>query len=312
MSTVRNALLEVSARETNMAKVVGSLASAARGHYEVATLNFTGAAVDGDTFDVGALRFEIDQINTDSGEAIADSPSISASAKNITGLSVGHGITKGAVLRVDNEYMLVVSSHPTSVAVERGFAGSTAATHNNAATIYKSAAGVTGGNLEVPVGATLTNTAVRPLVTAALNYWFGKFGDKTTAVDSGSDGVVVLIRPYGTGNNLPANAESIANGTLSNFSGGADDASVTKAEFVYGPVSTAEASAGSLEFYVAGSPIAAEAVLLDDSAGTALRNEPSVSPDLITAVVSGQKVTVTEGSTAWEANADKVLVTVYY
>lgn len=318
MSTIANAYKSVVGRETDMGRLVKALADGSQGAYEAATVDYTGDATDGDIIGIGSLTFEVDQINTDTTIDVtgngASPNQIDDTDVNIE-VGASHGIVKGQVLRIESEYLLVTGAFGTTVSVERGFAGSTAADHADGVDIYASAAGVTGENLEIPVGATLTNTTVRPLVAAGLNYWFDKFGDNHTAVDSGGNGIVTVIRAYGTGTGEPDNSTSTSASpivlSVTNFSGGADMASVSKAEFTH-DVTAAEASAGTVTFYVSGSPKGADVSLIDDSAG-AVVHVGTDSPDL-SAAVSGQAVTVTEGSTSWEGGAgkDKLLVTVYY
>lgn len=156
-------------RETVKGDAIHQLADSAAGCYEINVLRLAADVVDRETITVEDKVYELVQINTDTGSnsTVLDSTATDNVSETIT----AHGLSVGAVLRCENEYLQVVSvTDANTVVLSRGAFGSTVASHTDGSDIFeKEATALTAGAYTVPVGATLTPAAAGPEIATALN-----------------------------------------------------------------------------------------------------------------------------------------------
>lgn len=143
------------------------LAQASQGAYEQNVLRLAANVADRETITVGPESFELVQINTTTG---VTSTTLDNTTDPATQIITAHGLSVGAILRVENEYMTVKSvTDADTVVLNRGHAGSTVASHTDGATIYKKGAtALTAGKISLPIGATLTPAAAGPEIATGL------------------------------------------------------------------------------------------------------------------------------------------------
>lgn len=302
------------AKNTIKGVAIHALAAAMAGVYSVSVLTLSGAGVNGDNFTLGGDVYELLQVNTDTNTNTANGELANAVAGyaeiTLSGQSVGR------VLRVENEFLLVVKADDTTCTVLRGFAGSTVASHANGVDIFRSAAASTAGRKVIPVGATLTNTTVAPLITLAVNYhvagYYAGLGKGAALVRKASLDVeavnfsttaVAFLLPGGN-SPLPTVAESVTNGTITNFTAGVPVASALKSENVH-TVTAADVTATVIR---AAFPFAAKVVTARVyTAAGALKAWDGA----VTLSAGGRVATIDNaGTTDWAAT-DYILISAY-
>lgn len=381
--TIRSALLRMHDKDTVRTQILRSLANAGKGLYQTAQLTTGTAVVDGDTLDIGGVGFVLKSIGTTT--SINGTINSTTTGTTLTMVSApATAITSGEVLRLQNEYVKVTRVDSTLLfQVQRGFAGSTAATQT-ATAVFRGATAVqaiTGGRFVIPTAGTYTNTVIRPLIVTAVNAVEAGIGSGMLAVDSGGGGVVDFIRPWSAAGLVSTGATAtVADGSATTltfnvnpgllrgdvikceneylqvaqvtnslgtiltvtrayngstgaahtaaavskvqsansfsritgssamateWSGGVDDLSVTKAEYVHAWV-----SGTSFTLWLAAGAKAAQATLYDASASLAPLVIGATAPTAVLSLTN-RKLVVTEGSTAF-ATGDIIVVTVWY
>ena len=143
------------------------------GAYDFAVLDFSGVAVDQDTFRLGFDQYEINIILTDTAsESVAVVEIGDTSIVFDTQPAIAP--VEGDVLRMESEYMIVIDYNPNgtgSVNVVRGAFGSTEAQHSIAnSDTFQAAQSVAAGNLACPSDDTAADAANID-VAAAVQFW---------------------------------------------------------------------------------------------------------------------------------------------
>src|SRR4051794_32839440 len=157
-------LFKMLADNTLKGRALNDLAQVALGPNEGATIVYTGASVDGDSFVVGGDSFTFNQPGgvsdtvTDVGQkywvkllsagaltlgntvlnntAVPSDPTFAIPGVQIT----GHGMSVGQVFGVGTEFFCVTAvQDANTVSVQRGWAGSTVAAHASGATVLAAA-----------------------------------------------------------------------------------------------------------------------------------------------------------------------------
>ena len=154
--------------------------------------------VDGDTVTIGSTIFEFDVIATDTGVNTA-----SGELNNVTDpvnvTIAAHGLSVGAMLRVESEFMVVTNIVSANVVtVSRGISGSTIAAHADALDIFSGA--VAPANVIVGVlGGALTNADWTDALIADVNDAV-RSSENVLAVDIAAGEVLILAAdaPGGT------------------------------------------------------------------------------------------------------------------
>lgn len=261
---MNNATFGSIAKNTLKGLAIHALALAVQGSMSVSSLALTGVGVSGDTFTLGEDIYELLQVNTDTTVNTANGE-LNSTKTGVVEITLANQ-SVGRVLRVEDEFLLVVRADSASCAVLRGFAGSTVAAHADAVDIFGTAAAGTAGTKPVPFGATATNTTVAPLIALAVTYHAAGYYEgvgggaallrksklDVEAVSAGSGVVMFLIA--GGGNPAPDVAETLTNGTITAFTAGSEVASLVKCEEVY-TVTAGDVTAGTVRF---GLPFAAK------------------------------------------------------
>ena len=162
------------------------------------TLHGGAAVVDGDDLVIGATTFEFDVIATDTGVNTA-SGELNNTTDPVNVTIAGHGLSVGAMLRVESEFMVVtVVVDANILTVHRGVSGSTIATHADALDIFIGE--VAPANVIVGVlAAALTNADWTDALIADVNDSV-RSSENVLAVDIGVDEVLVVASdvPGGT------------------------------------------------------------------------------------------------------------------
>jgi hypothetical protein len=144
------------------------------GTHQVATMVIGADITDRDTFSISGLgvngvdeTYELAVIATDTGVNIGDELASDTSVATFT-TTAAHNVAKGAIVRCENEYMLVTAvPSTTSLTVTRGYAGSTAATHADASDLFEQeATALTANTVTIPVQAVTVATMDNELVSA--------------------------------------------------------------------------------------------------------------------------------------------------
>ena len=155
-------------RQTVKGEAIARLAEASYGTHEHALLYLPANVVDREPITVGRDAFQLVVINTDtnSNSTVLDSTSAADVVETIT----AHGLERGAVLRCESEFLLVKEAKSVNtVLLERGYAGSTIASHADATDIFKKGAtALTAGKKQLPLGATLTPAAAGPQIATGM------------------------------------------------------------------------------------------------------------------------------------------------
>lgn len=148
---------------------IGLLAdAAASGCKQIANLRLAANVANAETITIAGEVFEIHQVNTDTTANTA-SGQFNTTAYIKLATIAAHGLTVGRIVRVESEYLRVEKViDANTVALSRGYAGSTVAAHADAVDIFKGAAAPTAGNIPLPVGATLTPAAFSALAVTGL------------------------------------------------------------------------------------------------------------------------------------------------
>ena len=155
-------------RDTVKGEAIARLAIASYGSDEVAVLRLAADAVDRELITVGRDAYQIVVINTDTtaNSTVLDS----TSAADVVETVAAHGLTRGAVLRCESEFLLVKEVRSVNtLLLQRGYAGSTIASHADATDIFrKGAAALTAGKIVLPVASTLTPAAAGPQLATGM------------------------------------------------------------------------------------------------------------------------------------------------
>lgn len=164
-------------RLTVKGEAIHRLADNLYGTDEVAVLRLAANVVDRETITITsgapfkatrADAFQIVVINTDTtaNSTVLDS----TSAADVVETIASHGLTKGAILRCESEFLLVKEvKSANTVLLERGYAGSTIASHADGSDIFKKGAtALTAAKIYVPISGTLTPAAAGPELAAGL------------------------------------------------------------------------------------------------------------------------------------------------
>lgn len=225
------------------------------GAYDFCELALTGVVVDTETFTLGGDTYEINVVATDSTQTTGTGGEFNNTSPVI---NVPYtGAAKGDIIRVENEFMLVLDASATSAFVRRGFAGSTIAVHGNSLTIFKAVQQVTAGNLPVPVSATAAATADDEIVAAvnylSTGYATGLGGGTGVVVQNGlkvdaflSQGTTTVGFAYPADGGVATTAETFTNGTISAFGNGVEPAEIQYAVIPH-VVTAGDVSAGAIE-----------------------------------------------------------------
>jgi hypothetical protein len=280
-------------------KLLAATAAQQQGFDATALLDMSGVIVDLETFFLGNCQFQLQDIST----AETATGSAAATDTNVITLNVApdRDFRVGEVFQIDAEYCKVTShvAGSLSVFVERGYAGSTAAVQSADTIQRSSVAAVADANyyknyLIVPT-ADLTQADAAAKIILAVPAIRPEFG----AAASGTNDVM-FTAAYSDA--FVDNAEAMGNATLANFSGGSDSfQAAQRCTYLHGPV----ASETTVTLYVPShlTPVGVYIAQIDDSADAIITDN--------TYVITGQKIVVTEGSTAWEDAADYVYIEVY-
>jgi hypothetical protein len=280
-------------------RVLAALAAQSQGFDDSALLDLTGVIVDLETFFLGNCQFQLQDIST----AETATGSAAATDTNVITLNVApdRDFRVGEVFKIDTEFCKVTShvAGSLSVFVERGYAGSTAAVQSADAIERSSATAVADDNyyknyLIVPT-VDLTQADAAAKIILAVPAIRPEFGAVATGTND-----VTFTAAYSDSH--VDNAEAMGNATLANFAGGTDSfQAAQRCTYLHGPVG----SETSFVVYVPShlTPVGVYIAQIDDSADAVITDN--------TYVIAGQRVTVTEGATAWEDSADYVYVEVY-
>lgn len=298
MGTVLRQVVAHTSDATMKGRALAAMGAQNQGFDSNCLLNLTGVITDLETFSLGDADFQLQDVST----AETATGSAAAVGTNAITLNVApdRDFLVGEVFVIDAEYCKVTShvAGSLSVFVERGYAGSTPAVQSADAIERSSAAAVADANysknlLIIPT-ADLTQADAAAKIILAVPAIRSEFG----AVATGSDDVT-FTAAYSDA--FPDNAEAMGNATLANFSGGVDNFQTAKISYLYGPVGSETAF---VVYVPAGlTPVGVFISQIDDSGGVLVTDN--------TYAISGQRVTVTEGATAWEDAADYVYVEVY-
>ena len=154
------------------------------------TLHGGADVVDGDTVAIGSTTFEFDVIATDTSVNVTG-----GDLNNITNpvdvTIAAHGLSPGAMIRVQSEFMVVTNVVSASVVrVSRGASGSTIATHANGQDIFRGV--VAPSNVIVGlIGGALTAAAWTDALIADIND-SDRNSENVLAVDIGADEVLIV------------------------------------------------------------------------------------------------------------------------
>ena len=296
MDTLRQ-VVEHTSDATMKGKLLGALAANFQGFDMSAAFDMTGAVVNLETFFLGDTKFQFQDIST----AETATGSAAAATTNVITLNVApdRDFIPDEIFLIDTEFCKVTSHVAGSLSVfcERGYAGSTAAVQSADVIQRTAAGGVTAANmalgyLVVPL-VDLTQADADAKLVLAVPALSG-YG----CIETGTNDIV-FTAPYASGH--PANAEACTNATLANFSGGNDSVDVLRCTHLEGPIG--DVANFVLYVPVGLTPVGVYIAQIDDSADAVITDN--------TYVIAGQRVTVTEGSTAWENTKDYVYVEVY-
>jgi hypothetical protein len=144
------------------------LAQASQGAYEQNVLRLAANVVDRETITVGPESFQLVVLATDTN---VNSTSLDNTNAESTETITAHGLSVGALLRCENEFLRVKQVvNANTVVLTRGYAGSTIASHTDGADLFKAAAtALTAGKIYLPIGATLTPAAAGPQIATGFN-----------------------------------------------------------------------------------------------------------------------------------------------
>lgn len=266
----------------------------AAGANEVCTLRLAANVVDEETITLGSDVFKIHVVNTDTTVNVSggDLNNTAAFVREFTIAS--HGQVKGSVLRVENEYLLVTDVLDSdTVSVQRGYAGSTIATHADTTDIYKAANALGVGDIPIPVAGTLTPTAVSPLIAKAVTA-LSNIG--VTAISIGNNEVLFHRGCLDTVTYCSETLTGTNNTIDTSFHGGLAPASALKAVVSRVPTAT-EVTLGNLHAVFPFTVTHAVVRVHTTATGVVEAWDGAVT-------VSGQRVTVdNSGTTDWAATS---------
>ena len=157
------------AKDTLKGRAIHQLAAGNSGSKDSNVLALAADVVDRETITVGGQAYQLVVLNTAAGTSTALD---NTAPTNVTETLTAHGLSVGAALRCENEFLKVVKVvDANTVQLARGQWGSTIASHADATAIVKqSAVALTAGTVMVPLGATLTPAGAGPQIATALNY----------------------------------------------------------------------------------------------------------------------------------------------
>lgn len=295
MTATNKSLVDHVSDATMKGKVLGLLAGQAQGYRSTAVLDLTGVLVDGETFKLGAAQFEINDCST--AETATGTTSSTTDVSVALSAAPDRDFVKGEVFGIGSEYVKVTSHLPgaQTVYVERGYAGSTAATHSGATITRVAAARLPlTGNYIIPVD-DLTQAEGAAKIAAAVPALVSSYGARVTGTND-----VTFDTAYADSH--PANSESFTNATLANFSGGQDSLAAGRKAYIVHSVTAGEATAGTIDFVLDFTPSAfiVQQFDADGSPGTA-GTVGSATANVLT---------VTEGAAAWAAG-DLIVIEAY-
>ena len=269
--------------------IVKDLLSKNQGTLDFAILARSGAVTDGQTFTIGNDVYEFHQINTDTGVDTANGELNNADTGNVViTIPDGSHLGAGSVLRVQNEYLYIVSATKTDALARRGAFGSTVVAHANGLNIHEADGSEGLGNLVIPYPAAWGDGLLKPAVD-----WWSEYGGVKNPV-----GVVNLTTAFLFYVDVDAGldtAETMTNGTITDFGGGAWGADTPKSEAVH-TVVAADVTATVIRFVM---PFDIEQVFAEvynaDGAAVAWDGDITVSDDRLVVVDN-------TGSTDWAAD----------
>ena len=154
------------------------------------TLSAGADVVDGDTVVIGSTTFEFDVISTDTGVNVSGGD-LNNTTDPVNVTITGHGLSVGAMIRVESEFMVVtVVIDANNVTVSRGASGSTPATHADATDIFRGE--VAPSNVIVGlIGGALTAAAWSDALIADIND-ADRASENVLAVDIGAAEVLIV------------------------------------------------------------------------------------------------------------------------
>lgn len=303
--TVLRQVIESASDATLKGRAINAFGKATQGRPDVALLDLTGSIVDLETFSLGDNVFELQDIST---AETATGSAAAATTPNITlNVAPDRDFIVGEVFIIGTEFCKVTNYVAGSllVGVERGYAGSTAAIQSAATILRSSAAAVANGgsgNIIVPT-VDLTQADAAAKVILAVPALRSEYGARAVGTNDVEFDVAFSDAQ-------PANSEALANGTLANFAGGEDSATVETSEFVHVVDSTGPDQVVVLPFtarfidyklYTSAGVKINETV---DVAGASVQNEP-------TAVISAKELTFTESAQQSFAVGQFLLIKAY-
>ena len=179
------------------------------------TLQAGADVVDGDDLVIGSTTFEFDVISTDTAVNVTGGD-LNNTTDPVDVTIASHGLSVGAMIRVQNEFMVVtVVVDSNNVTVSRGASGSTPATHADAQDIFRG--DVAPANVIVGlIGGALTAAAWTDALIADIND-SDRNSENVLAVDIGAGEVLIVAAatPGGTpqtGVIVLATTETFTNG----------------------------------------------------------------------------------------------------
>lgn len=271
-------------RLTVKGEALHQLAQAVQGAFEMNVLRLAANVVDRETITIGPESFQIVQINTDTN---VNSTSLDNTNAESTETITAHGLSVGAILRCESEFMRVKQVvDANTVVLTRGYAGSTIASHADASDIFKAGAtALTAGKIYVPVGATLTPAAAGPLLATGLaalstQGWTFSYASNALVIRREANGKHVACTETLSGaDNVWAAASTY---------GGIEKGEVVKALGMRVPNAT-EVALGVMEFYFPFNPAFARVSVFTTSTGAPVAFGGAVA-------WADNKVTLTNGT----------------
>lgn len=272
------------------------------GRRAVNTLRVAANVASTEYVSIGDDVYEVNIVNTDSTKTVTGTE-LANTGITARVTMAAHGLSVGALIRVENEIMLVTKVvDVNTIDVSRGYSGTTIASHAASTAIYVAAAAFTAGRFPVGLVTTLTPAAFTAALVAVINAKRGvapvsavKISDNEVLVYADREGAYVATCGDGLAGVNNGWAATAMYGGIGNLA---------RKLVAQSRVPTAvEVALGNMHFMFPFVPTVVEArVYVTATPGVAVDWDGAVT-------VTGKRVTIDNaGSTDWSASHTVVLV----
>jgi hypothetical protein len=210
---------------------------------------------DGQTVTIGADVYEVEVVNTSSGNTTAggDFNNTTDPLTVVNAVTTYGGVTfaVGVLIRIENEILRVSVVAGNNVTFLRGQSNTTTATHANGNTIFKGN-GVTGSHIAVGLVVTLTASAFVDAIVDDIN---GVGTEPFSAIAIFGGELTIYADAVGSASNGVTCSDTLTGGTWAGASTfGGSNAGTPTMSFCMRAVTAAEADAGEMSWFFDYSP----------------------------------------------------------